>query len=142
MADDDRARTSRLLACPHVAHAVDHGEAAPAVSCETEGPALARVLSCAEDRERDRVSRAIGNRGAVDDDARHLAAEGVRRRDVLGPGVAGRRRSEVGHWRILAPSGSWSGRGWMRAGRRRPTISISKLPCASGASGEASAAGT
>ena len=52
----------------------------------------------------------------------------------------GHRRS-IGHWRIRVPSGSTRGCGWIRAGRRRPMISISS-PLAPGPSGVASSAGT
>ena len=123
MPRDPQPGPRRGLARPDVGDAVDLGEAVAAIAGQAQRPAAPGDLAAAQDRDRDRVARLERDRPPVDDDppAARRAALGGRRRDL-------------GHWRIRRPSGSNSGSGWSRAGRRRPMISISK-PSPPGPSG-------
>ncbi len=84
-------------------------------------------LAAPDDRDRHRVARLERDRLPVDDDPARPATGAPRR--------------WIRHWRIRSPAGSNSGSGWIRAGRRRPMISISNPP-PPGPSGAASSAGT
>ena len=100
-------------------------ETVRAVAGETQRAAVTGCLAAAQERDRDAVAGLEGDGPAVDDD----------------PPAGHGGRGAVGHWRIRRPSGSKSGVGCRRAGRRRPMISISK-PDPPGPSGVASAVGT
>ncbi len=128
MPHDDGARSCRHAARPRVGDAVDDREAVPAVARQTERPAAGRRLARSHDRDGDRVADPERHRSTVDHDPtfdRRL----------------GRAVRDLGHARIRRPWGSNSGSGWSRAGRRRPTISISNAE-PPGPSGDESAVGT
>ena len=121
--DDGQSRPGRDLAGPDVGHPIDDREAVAAIAGETQRPAPTRHLPAPDDRHRDGVAGLEAHGLPVDDD----------------PARVDRRPSRsIGHWRIRSPAGSNSGSRWMRAGRRRPMISISNAPSAPSA---ASAAG-
>src|SRR5689334_4702175 len=104
MATDDRPRSGVDLAGPDVRDAIDLGEAVAAVAGEAQAAAVGGDLPAPEDRDRDRVAVPELDGPPVDDDP------------------------AVGHWRIRRPCGSWGGSVTSRAGRRRPTTSISSSP--------------
>ncbi len=129
MPHDLEARPAGDLARPDVGDAVHRREAVRAVAGEAQRPAAARLLAGPQDGERHRVARLEGH-----------GRPSTTIRPAAGVGPGRRRADVVGHWRIRVPSGSKHGRGWRRAGRRRPMISISK-PSPPGPSGVARAVG-
>ncbi len=123
-----RAGPRQDLTGPRVGDAVDDRHAVPAVAGKAQGATSSRRLPGPDDRDGQAVAVAERQRSAIDDDP---------------AGDLGdlRRSRRLGHARIRRPCGSNSGSGWIRAGRRRPMISISK-PRPPGPSGAASPAGT
>ena len=97
VAADDEPRPGRRLAGAHVGHAVDLGHAVRAVAGEAQRAAVVRMLTVAEDRQRDRVALLVVDRCPVDDDAPRpvMRASSCRQgrtpaRAAAGPGGGGR----------------------------------------------------
>ena len=131
MPDDLEPGPARSQARPDVCDPVDRREAVRAVAGEAQGPAAARLLAGSQRGERDGIAGLEREGAPVEDDPTRSRRRGIGRSGSDG----------LGHWRIRVPSGSKLGRGWRRAGRRRPMISTSK-PWPPGPSGVARSVGT